>query len=133
MRYSRMIILAVVLSFLFAGCSGKAVPTGELPCSDVQTRVQKSNSGKLIRFDYCLLQEKPGSYTIQGNTHFDTLGSITDTRLYLVLVKDSKMVKRIPLQVRATAMDKTVYFYKEFEYGESFDFVAFDWHFKYRF
>ncbi|BCS88204.1 hypothetical protein [Pseudodesulfovibrio sediminis] len=133
MQSLKMFFFVIVISFVLAGCAGKGIPTGELPCSNVQTVVQKSNKGGPVRFNFCLDQVKPGSYVIQGNTNFETFGRITDTRLYLVLAKDREVVKRIPLQVRGKDMDKKLYFYKEFESDEPFDLVFFNWHFKYRF
>jgi hypothetical protein len=131
-KMGRALLLAAFFLVL-AGCGGKAVPIGELSCDNVRTLVENSTTGKTARFEYCLNEVAPGSFVVQGNGQFQAMGDVRDARVKLVLVKDKKAVERIPLRVRATQMDKKVYFYKEFKYSEPFDAVYFDFHLKYRF
>ncbi|MGE4422036.1 MAG: hypothetical protein AB7D39_07055 [Pseudodesulfovibrio sp.] len=126
-------LLLAALFLLLAGCGGKAVPIGELTCGNVRTLVENSTSGKTARFEYCLDEVAPGSFIVQGNGQFQAMGDIRNARLKLVLLKDKKVVERIPLRVRATQMDKKVYFYKEFKYSEPFDSLYYDFSLKYRF
>jgi hypothetical protein len=126
-------LLLAALFLLLAGCGGKAVPIGELTGPDIHTRVQKSSDGTPVSFTYRLEHESDNAYVIQGNANFQALGAVRDARMKLCLVKDRKVVATIPLRVRATQMDKKVYYYKEFTAEEPFDYVAFDWHLKYRF
>jgi predicted small lipoprotein YifL len=129
----RSALLLAALFLLLAGCGGKAVPIGELTGPDIHTRVQKSNNGKPVFFWYRLEHESADAYVIQGNADFQTLGTVRDARMKLYLVRDRKVVATVPLRVRATQMDKKVYYYKEFTAEEPFDYVAFGWHLKYRF
>ena len=129
----RSVLLLAALLLVLAGCGGKAVPIGELTGPDIHTRVQQSSDGTPVSFEYRLDHESADTYVIQGNANFETLGAVRDARMKLYLVKDKKVVGTVPLRVRATQMDKKVYYYKEFTTEETFDFVAFGWHLKYRF
>lgn len=126
-------LLLAALFLLLAGCGGKAVPIGELTGPNIHTRVQKSTDGTPVSFSYRLEHESADAYIIQGNANFQALGDVRDARMKLYLVRDRKVVDTVPLRVRATQMDKKVYFYKEFTAEKPFDYVAFGWHLKYRF
>jgi hypothetical protein len=126
-------LFLVAFSLVLAGCAGKAVPIGELTGPDIHTRVQESSNGKSVYFTYRLEHGSAADYVIQGNASFQALGNVRDARMKLYLVKDRKVVATVPLRVRATQMDKKVYYYKEFTAEEPFDYVAFGWHLKYRF